>query len=145
MAALDYLVVNYDAGQPSAELQALLNGYGGGGWRLTQVYSFQQTQRRGIFVQMGTTEYLVVDYDAGVPADDLSNALDVYGADGWSISHVDMLRYTQRRAIFTRGQASGGGGGIEEAPMDGVTYGRRNATWNAALAKTNDTLDGGSF
>jgi hypothetical protein len=41
--------------------------------------------------------------------------------------------------------SGGGGGGIPEAPNDGVTYGRHNMSWNPALAKTGDVLDGGSF
>jgi len=36
-------------------------------------------------------------------------------------------------------------GGIPEAPSDGVTYGRKDMTWNPALAKSGDMLDGGSF
>jgi hypothetical protein len=35
--------------------------------------------------------------------------------------------------------------GVPEAPSDGVTYGRRNAIWNPALALTGDVLDGGQF
>lgn len=36
-------------------------------------------------------------------------------------------------------------GGVPEAPSDGVTYGRKDAAWNPALAKTADILDGGNF
>jgi len=35
--------------------------------------------------------------------------------------------------------------GVPEAPSDGVTYGRQNAAWNPALAKSGDVLDGGNF
>lgn len=143
---MDYLVVNYEAGQSADALTILLNGYGADGWRLSEVYSLQQNTRRGIFMAAGTTEYLVVDYEAGLPSDELADALDVYGADGWSIAHVDMLQYKTRRAIFQRGpDTGGGGGGIEEAPLDDLTYGRRNAAWNRALAYDNDMLDGGNF
>jgi hypothetical protein len=38
-----------------------------------------------------------------------------------------------------------GGDGVPEAPSDGVTYGRRNAVWNPALALSGDVLDGGNF
>jgi hypothetical protein len=41
--------------------------------------------------------------------------------------------------------SSGGGGGIPEAPSNGVTYGRRNMAWNPALALSGDVLDGGTF
>ena len=41
--------------------------------------------------------------------------------------------------------SGGGGGGIPDAPTDSTTYGRYNATWNRALAYSNDTLDGGDF
>ena len=40
---------------------------------------------------------------------------------------------------------AGGGDGIPEAPMDGVTYGRKSMTWNPALALSGDVLDGGNF
>lgn len=39
----------------------------------------------------------------------------------------------------------GGGGGIPDAPTDGRTYGRKDATWNPSLAVDNDVLDGGTF
>ena len=35
--------------------------------------------------------------------------------------------------------------GVPEAPSDGITYGRRNAIWNPALAMSGDILDGGNF
>jgi hypothetical protein len=144
--AVENLVVNYDVGQTTDALAAFLNSYGVDGWRLTQVYALKQNTRRGIFVAAGTTEYLVVDYDTGQTPGDLESFLDGYGADGWEISQIDMLQYSKRRAIFMRGQGTGGGGGgIEEAPLDDVTYGRRNASWNPALALDNDTLDGGNF
>lgn len=37
----------------------------------------------------------------------------------------------------------GGGGGISDAPSDGVTYGRLNAAWTPAVAKAGDTMTGG--
>ena len=37
------------------------------------------------------------------------------------------------------------GGDFPEAPIDGVTYGRRNMAWNPALALSGDVLDGGTF
>lgn len=40
---------------------------------------------------------------------------------------------------------SGGGGGIPEAPNDGVTYGRRFSAWNQVVAAHNDVVDGGNF
>jgi hypothetical protein len=36
-------------------------------------------------------------------------------------------------------------GGIPEAPIDGLMYGRQSAQWHRALAYTNDVLDGGNF
>jgi hypothetical protein len=38
--------------------------------------------------------------------------------------------------------ASGGGGGITDAPSDGKTYGRLNGAWSQALAITGGTLTG---
>lgn len=38
-----------------------------------------------------------------------------------------------------------GSGDFPEAPSNGVTYGRRNAAWNPALALSGDVLDGGNY
>ena len=43
------------------------------------------------------------------------------------------------------GTFGGGSGDFPEAPVDGVTYGRRNMAWNPALALSGDVLDGGTF
>jgi hypothetical protein len=39
----------------------------------------------------------------------------------------------------------GGSGGIPEAPLDGITYGRQNAVWTHVLMATGDIVDGGNF
>jgi hypothetical protein len=39
----------------------------------------------------------------------------------------------------------GSGGGIEEAPTDGVAYGRRNVAWTHVLMASGDIVDGGNF
>jgi hypothetical protein len=41
--------------------------------------------------------------------------------------------------------ASAGGGLGVDAPADHVSYGRKDGAWNAVLALTGDTLDGGNF
>jgi hypothetical protein len=38
-----------------------------------------------------------------------------------------------------------GGGGIPEAPLDGITYGRQSAAWTHVLMANNDIVDGGNF
>jgi Domain of unknown function (DUF4082) len=44
------------------------------------------------------------------------------------------------------GPAGGGsGGGIAEAPLDSVAYGRRNADWVHVLMATGDIVDGGNY
>jgi hypothetical protein len=43
------------------------------------------------------------------------------------------------------GDPSGGGGDFPEAPVNDITYGRRNMAWNPALALSGDVLDGGNF
>ena len=47
-------------------------------------------------------------------------------------------------AIIGTPQAPGGGG-VPEAPSNGITYGRRNQIWNPVLALSGDVLDGGNF
>jgi hypothetical protein len=143
---VDYQVVDYPAGQPADEVQSVFNSYGANGWQLSQVDIKNQRTRRAVFILGTTAEYLVVDYDTGEPTDDLSNFLDGYGVDGWQLAQVDLLTQRQRRAIFMRvADGTGSGGGFPEAPTDGVTYGRMNATWNPTLALSNDILDGGNF
>jgi hypothetical protein len=39
----------------------------------------------------------------------------------------------------------GGTGGVPEAPINGLMYGRKDANWARALAIDNDVLDGGTF
>jgi hypothetical protein len=141
VSAMDYFVADYPTGGPVSEVTDLLNSYGADGWSLNSLEMLLQNKRRAVFEQVGAmVEYLVVDYDAGLPASQLEADLDGYGVDGWSLTQVDMLNQNKRRAILTKGPASsgGGGGGIEEAPLDGTTYGRRNASWQREL-------DGGSF
>jgi Collagen triple helix repeat (20 copies) len=41
--------------------------------------------------------------------------------------------------------AGGGGGGISEAPIDGNSYGRRNAAWDHVVSHNADIVDGGNF
>jgi phage gp45-like len=41
--------------------------------------------------------------------------------------------------------SAGTGAGFPEAPLDGVCYGRQSGAWVPALAKSGDTLDGGTF
>jgi hypothetical protein len=50
-----YLVVDYDLGQTSAQLESDLNTYGASGWDLSQVDMLQQSKRRAIFTQGGAT------------------------------------------------------------------------------------------
>ena len=128
------------------EATARLNIIGSNGWRMVQNYLSTYRQRRSIFVHGAMAEYLVVDYPTGKTTTELEALLDGYGVDGWELTALDLILQNVRRAIFMRGGDSGtGGGGIEEAPLDDVTYGRRNAGWNPALALDNDVLDGGNF
>jgi hypothetical protein len=43
------------------------------------------------------------------------------------------------------GESGTGGGGIPEAPLDGVAYGRQSAAWTHVLMATNDIVDGGNY
>jgi hypothetical protein len=147
--SVDYKVADVLTGIAADQLTAQLNGYGTDGWRLVTVSSATQAMRRGTFIQSGATvEYLVLDYPTGKATDELESYLDGYGADGWGLIDVDQYDQRTRRVIMLRPYNTGGGGGgagIPEAPSDNTTYGRRNTSWNPALARDNDTLDGGSF
>jgi Domain of unknown function (DUF4082) len=41
--------------------------------------------------------------------------------------------------------SGGSGGGIPEAPLDGLAYGRQSAAWTHVLMATNDIVDGGNY
>jgi hypothetical protein len=145
MAAQTYLTIDYEMGQPPDQLAALFNGYGAQGWNLQSIEVKKYNARRAVFMATGTTEYLVIDYDAGNSAEVLTADLNGYGVDGWTLNQVDLARSNVRRAILVRGTGTGGtGGGIEEAPADDKTYGRKNTIWNWAIAQ-DETLDGGDF
>lgn len=149
MAARDYHVIDGATGIPADELSGLYNDLGADGWKLNHVVDLFQNRRRAIFVQAGAmVEYLVIDYATGQDSAAVESTLDSYGTDGWLLAQIIPLKQNQRRAIMMRGpgvDGGGGTGGIEEAPLDGITYGRIDARWDPALAKNNDVLDGGSF
>jgi len=150
MAALDYHVIEGVTGIPRDELESLYNQLGADGWKVNQVIELHQNRRRVIFVQAGAVvEYKVVDYATGQDLAAVEATLDSLGADGWLLAQILTLKLNERRAIMMRGPGvdggGGTGGGIPEAPQDSLMYGRINATWDRALALTNDILDGGNF
>src|SRR4029077_9770452 len=101
-------------------------------------------QRRTIFKQVsGVVEYLVTDSPTGRPVEDIENMLDGYGAQGWELTALDLIGPARRRAIFARGDSGGGGGTFPEAPLDGKSYGRMDASWDWVISHSNDIVDGG--
>jgi hypothetical protein len=147
MTAVDYHVVDRAMGTTAQEATDILNSIGASGWQINQNYLINVKNRRSVFVQAaaGTPEYLVIDWPTGDTPAELEQLLDSYGVDGWELQTVDVTGMVQRRAIFMRGVTGTSGGGIAEAPQDGSTYGRMNATWNPAIARNNDIIDGGAF
>jgi hypothetical protein len=264
----DYHVIDYATGRTAEDLTAFLNAAGAEGWRLRDLELRRQNERRAVFVKgEAMAEYLVVDYDTGLPASQLEADLDNYGATGWELVHVDNIQQSRRRGILMKvhvtatktsifkfstnnnppvpnghimidnddaslathiyisrltdggtdasvylenllindkiyiqdqnnsadyyffhivapitsyvdyiecqvafdergiadlannstvvvvigtnvtvgGGGGSGGGGIPDAPADGITYARKDALWNASLALSGDTLDGGNF
>src|SRR5262245_46833435 len=128
--AFDYHVIEGPTGTPADELQTWYNELGADGWKLNHVVDLIQNRRRAIFVQAGAVvEYLVVDYTTGQDSVTVETTLDSYGADGWLLAQIIALKQDLRRAIMMRGPGvdggGGSGGGIPEAPLDDVTYGRR--------------------
>jgi len=84
-----------------------------------------------------TTIDSVIDYDVttGWPATPLPPGFDPN----------KLFTGASANVAFVGASSGGGGGGVPEAPSDNVTYGRRNAVWNPALALSGDILDGGNF
>lgn len=133
-------------GQSAADLTTRLNEIGADGWWLIENFTIRVNYRRTIFKEGPVTEYIVNDTITGHPVGDVEDMLNSYGADGWEMVALDMILRDTRRAIFARPVSGGsGGGGIAEAPTDGVTYGRMDAAWNPTLALSGDVLDGGNF
>jgi hypothetical protein len=143
-AAVNYLAVDYDVGHAASELTNVLNSYGANGWYITNVQLVSYNKRRAVFMQAGPTEYLVIDYDVGKSAETLTSDLNSYGAGGWQLSSVDLIKQNKRRVIFTKGGDAGSGGSFPEAPQDGLAYGRSNAAW-AQVVPVPALLDGGTF
>jgi hypothetical protein len=108
---MQFLTVDYQAGQPAQDLTNFYNTYGAQGWALAQLDLVDSVTRRAIFEQMGNVEFLVVDYPTGKTPTDLSSDMNVYGVDGWQLAAVDLYRYDTRRAIMARGPGVGGGTG----------------------------------
>jgi len=115
-----------------AEQQAIMSGIAARTNQLNLVKNSKSAE-----VAAMTNVYDVINYDVttGWPVIPLPPGFDVnryFSGNGGSVNFV--------------GTTSGGGGtGIPEAPSDNVTYGRRNMTWNPALALSGDVLDGGTF
>ena len=143
----EYLTLDVDTGRPPEELTAALNSYGAQGWRQNAVQMLTYNKRRVVFVKAGITEYLVVDYDVGKSAEMVTADLNRYGAEGWGLASITMIKQNKQRAVFIKSdaQSGGGSGGIPEAPQDSFTYGRMDATCNRAIAYDNDEVNGGDF
>jgi hypothetical protein len=58
---------------------------------------------------------------------------------------ADLVKNSDLLVVMGTPGAGGSGGGISEAPTDGITYGRKDMVWNPTLALNNDVLDGGNF
>lgn len=64
------------------------------------------------------------------------------GTAGQVLAKISSVNYATQWVDQTGGS---GGGGIPEAPSDGVSYGRMNAAWNPVIARDADVVDGGNF
>src|SRR6516165_656510 len=130
-----YKVVDQDwsPSDPSVP-QAMLDEAGQAGWQLIIAYVDPLRERtRFVFGQGGAPiDYKVVDDhwspdDPAVP----EAALNQAGEAGFGLITAYPDAHRERtRWIFGLGfAATGGGGGIPEAPIDGETYGRQDAAW----------------
>jgi hypothetical protein len=90
---------------------------------------------------MAILEYLTVDYDAGKPAQQVTDDLNTYGLNGWQFQATELTKSNLRRVIFMR-DAAGSQGITDDAPSDGVTYGRLNATWSPVLSLAGGIMNG---
>lgn len=63
------------------------------------------------------------------------------GTAGQVLTKVDATDYNTHWVT----PAGGGGGGIPEAPLTGLTYGRQSAGWTQVLMASGDVIDGGNF
>ena len=134
---ITYKVVDQDwsPSDPSVP-QAMLDEVGADGWQLIIAYVDPIRERtRFVFAQGGSpVDYQVLDdrwspEDPAVPEATLNEA----GREGMGLITAYPDSHRERtRWIFGAGFAGGppsGGGGIPEAPIDGETYGRKDADW----------------
>ena len=87
--------------------------------------------------------YLEVDRSKYVPSTQLSDATLI--AEIITNKNNDDLSDDTKTAFITYGGAYfsiGNSGGIGEAPLDGLTYGRRNATWSQTVASNTPDFTG---
>src|SRR5215471_4897672 len=135
---IDYHVIEGETGMSASDLEALYNNLGAQGWKVNQVLELQQNRRRVIFAQAGAViEYHVVDYATGADTTSVEQTLDQLGLDDWMLAEIFPLKQDLRRAIMMRGPGvTGGGGGIPEAPTDGLQYGRQSAAWTQVVGGT---------
>jgi hypothetical protein len=82
--------------------------------------------------------------DAGTPG--LPEAVDDRVAQLLVAGSNIALDYDDTANTMTISSTGGSGtGGIEEAPMDGIAYGRQSAAWRQVLMASGDVVDGGNF
>jgi hypothetical protein len=81
---------------------------------------------------------------AGVTIGDTAPASPTPGKLWWSSADGQMYVYYQD-PTSSQWVVANSAAGIQEAPTDGLAYGRQSATWTQVLLHSNDTLDGGNF
>ena len=65
--------------------------------------------------------------------------LYIYGVGGYTGKNSSEAKTIQK--VITEQQQGGSGGGIEDAPSDGKTYGRKDGTWNEVEGITELSFD----
>jgi hypothetical protein len=60
-------------------------------------------------------------------------------------SNITLVYDDASNKLTIASTATAGTGGIPEAPLDGIAYGRQSAAWRQVLMASGDIVDGGNF
>jgi Collagen triple helix repeat (20 copies) len=93
---------------------------------------------------VSTTWDLIIDKPATFPVDPETVDDRVAGLLRAG-SNITLTYDDPGNTLTIASTASGGTGGIPEAPTDGITYGRQSTAWTHVLMATGDVVDGGNF
>ena len=92
--------------------------------------------------KVGPTEWNDIHFVEGYP--ELESNNDFIGHNSFPTQALGDNTGMVATTAFVQNAVTAAGG-YTEAPVDGTSYGRKNATWNRVIASDGDIIDGGNF